>query len=137
MHHIDLILLPLLLPLSASITHTSFFQPQSCSLQPRIQSSGYDIESQTGASNATISRLCSRHCPYIKMSSGGCPSKLSEQDLCYAIWLIGTGKAENAVQVTKTFQHSTNQSVSAQTVQNGMNKVGMDAVVKTTYYQTS
>ena len=96
--------------------------------------SRYDMASQTGVSNATISGLCFRHCPYIKKSSSGCPSKLSEQDLCYAIWLIGTGKAGNAVQVTKTLQHSTNQSVS---VQNGMHKVGMNAVVKTTYYQTS
>ena len=43
--------------------------------------SGHDISSQTGVSNATISRLHSRHRPYIKKASGGRPSKLSEQDL--------------------------------------------------------
>jgi|SRR5882762_1051354 len=78
--------------------------------------SGYDISSQTGVSVASISRLCSRHCPHIKKASGGCPSKLSEQDICYAIQLIGTGRAENAVQVTKALQDSTNQPLSAQTV---------------------
>src|ERR1700720_3159489 len=92
--------------------------------------SGHDISSQTGVSNATISRLCSRHRPYIKKASGGRPSKLSEQDLRYAIRLIGTEKAENAVQVAKALQDSTNQPLSAQTVRNGMKEVGMKAVVK-------
>ena len=78
--------------------------------------SGHEISSQTGVSNATISRLCSRHCPYIKKASGGHPSKLSEQNLCYATQLIGTGRAENAVQVAKSLQDSTNQLLSAQTV---------------------
>ena len=78
--------------------------------------SGYDISSQTGVSVASISRLRSRHHPYIKKASGGHPSKLSEQDIRYAIRLIGTGKAENAVQVTKALQDSTNQSLSTQTV---------------------
>jgi transposase len=78
--------------------------------------SGHDISSQTGVSNATISILRSRHRPYVKKASGGHPSKLSEQDLHYAIQLIGTGKAENAVQVAKLIQDSTNQSLSAQTV---------------------
>ena len=77
-----------------------------------------------------ISRLHSRHHPYIKKASGGCPSKLSEQDLCYATQLIGTSKAENAVQVAKALQDSTNQPFSAQTVQNHMKKMGMKAVVK-------
>jgi transposase len=92
--------------------------------------SGHEISSQTGVSNATISRLRSRNCPYIKKASGGRPSKLSEQDIRYAIRLIGTGKAENAVQVTKTLQNSTNQSISVQTVRNGMKEVRMKAVVK-------
>ena len=78
--------------------------------------SGHDISSQTGVSNATISILHSRHCPYIKKASGGCLSKLSEQDLHYATQLIGNGKAENAVQVAKALWDSTNQPLSSQTV---------------------
>ena len=50
--------------------------------------------------------------------------------ICYAIWLIGTCKAENAVQVTKVLHNNTNQPLSAQTVQNSMKEVGMKAVVK-------
>ena len=59
--------------------------------------SGHDISPQTGVSNTTISRLCSRHHSYIKKASGGHPSELSEQDLHYATQLIGTGRAENTV----------------------------------------
>ena len=75
--------------------------------------SGHEISSQTGVSNATISRLCSRHHLYIKKASSGHLSELSEQDLHYATWLIGTGRAENAVQVAKSLQDSTKQPLSA------------------------
>ena len=45
--------------------------------------SEYEI-SQTGFSVASISKLCFRHCPYIKKASGSCPFRLYEQDmLCY------------------------------------------------------
>ena len=77
--------------------------------------SKYDISSQTGVSVAFISKLC-RHHPYIKKASRGHPSKLFGQDIHCAIRLIGTSKAENAVQVTKALQDSTNQPLSAQTV---------------------
>jgi hypothetical protein len=78
--------------------------------------SRYDISSQTGVSVAFISRLCSKHHPYIKKASGGRPSKLFKQDIHYAIRLIGTGKAEKAGQVTKALQNSINQPLSAQIV---------------------
>jgi hypothetical protein len=92
--------------------------------------SGEQISSQTGFSTATISRLRSRHCPYHTKSPGGRPSKLSDVDIRHAIRLIGSGKAENAVQVTRSLQNITNQPLSAQTVRNSMKKEGMKAVVK-------
>ena len=63
--------------------------------------SGYQISSQTGVSNATISRLDSKHFPSLHKSSGGCPTKLSQTNIHHAIHLIGSWRAENAVQVTK------------------------------------
>ena len=86
---------------------------------------GYQISSRTGLSTATISRICSRHCSNLPKASGGCPSKLSENDIRYATQLIGSGKAENAVQVAKSLQEITNQSISSQTVRNRMKEVGM------------
>ena len=91
---------------------------------------GYQISSRTGLSTATISRICSKHCSNIPKAFGGRPSKLSENDICYATRLIGSGKAENAVQVAKSLQEITNQSISPQTVRNRMKDIGMKAVVK-------
>jgi len=92
--------------------------------------SGEQISSQTGVSNATISRLRSRHRPYLKKAPGGRPSKLSDTDIRHALRLIGSGKVDDAVQVTKALQNITNQPLSTQTVRNGMKKVGMKSVVK-------
>jgi len=47
--------------------------------------SGYQISSQTPLSTFTISKIRSRHRPHLPKSSGGHPSKLSENNLCYAI----------------------------------------------------
>ena len=91
---------------------------------------GYQISSQTGLSTATISRICSRHCSNLPKASGGRPSKLSENDIWHAVRLIGSGKAENAVQVAKSLQEITNQSLSPQTVRNQIKEMGMKAVVK-------
>jgi transposase len=91
---------------------------------------GYQISSKTGLSTSTISRIRSKHCSSLPKASGGRPLKLSENDLRYATRLIGTGKAENAVQIAKSLQELTNQSLSAQTVRNRMKEMGMKAVVK-------
>ena len=107
---------------TTSINHILFYLDSGLSCP--------QISSQTGASIATISRICSRYCPYIKKSSGGRPSKLSENDICYATQLITTGKAETAVQVAKTLSDATNQILSPQTVRNWLKEVGMKAVVK-------
>ena len=90
---------------------------------------GYQISIQTGLSTSTISRIRSKHCPNLSKSSGGHSSKLSENNIHCATRLIGTGRAENAVQVAKSLQEVTNQSLSAQTVQNRMKSLGMKAVV--------
>ena len=76
--------------------------------------SGYQISSQTGVSNATVTRLLSKHCPSLQKSSGGHPTKLSESKICHAIHHIGSGRGENAVQVTKALRDVFNQPISTQ-----------------------
>ena len=88
------------------------------------------ISHRTGVSKSTISSLGSRYRPYLKKAAGGCPSKLSDSNICYALCLIGSGEAENAVQVTKSLQKIIDEPLCAQTVRNGLKKVGMMAVVK-------
>ena len=92
--------------------------------------SGYQILSQTGTSNATITRLHSKHCPSLQKSSGGHPTKLSVTNICHAIHFIGSGRAENAVQVTKALRDVVNKPISTQTIQNSLKKVGLKAVVR-------
>ena len=48
--------------------------------------------------------ICARFLNNNKKSSGGRPTKLSETNSCHAIRLIGSGRAENAVQVTKALR---------------------------------
>ena len=55
---------------------------------------------------------------------------IAPTDICHSIQLIGTGKAENAVQVTRTLQDVKNQSISPQTICCHLKKAGMKAVVK-------
>ena len=62
--------------------------------------------------------------------SGGHPTLITLADICHAIHLIGTGKAENAVQVTKTLQDVKNHPISSQTVRCHLKKAGMKTVVK-------
>ena len=82
--------------------------------------SGHEISTQTRVSNATMSRLHSRYHSLPKKPSGGCHPELSGQDMHNALQLIGTGGAENAVQMAKTLQNVSSQSLSAHTVWNRM-----------------
>jgi len=88
------------------------------------------IASTTGISIATISRLRSKECSDLQRSAGGCPTKLSSANICHAVHLITSHKAENAVQVTKTLSNIINQPLHPNTVCNHLKKTGMKAVVK-------
>jgi transposase len=92
--------------------------------------SGHKIHSQTGVSPSTISRLRSKHRSSLQKALGGRPKKLSDTNICHALRLIGSGRVENAVQVTKALKNITNQPLCPQTVRNGLKKIGMKAVVK-------
>ena len=92
--------------------------------------SAHQISDSTGIHTSTISRLCRKHHPYLPKSSGGRPPKLSSSNIRHGICLISSGKAENAVQVTKALKEIINQPLSAQTTQRYLRETGMKAVVK-------
>ncbi len=73
--------------------------------------SAHSIGSITGVHTSTISRLHSKECSEVHKSSSGHSTKLSPANIYYAIYLITTRKAENAVQVIKTLKNITNQSL--------------------------
>ena len=88
------------------------------------------IASITGLHNSTITRHCRKPHPYLPKSSGGNPPKCSDINICHAVHLISAGRAENAVQVTRTLQDNTNQSLSTESTRRYLKKAGMKAVVK-------
>ena len=92
--------------------------------------STHHIGSITGVHASTISRLHSKEHSELHKSSGGCLTKLSPTNIHYAVYLINTTKAENAVQITKFLRTITNQSLSPTTVQQHLKKASMMAVVK-------
>lgn len=111
-------------------------QPLSSSQSSHILSllveglSAHAISSSTGVSFSSIIRLRSKHLPHLPKSTGGRPTKLSPSNIRYAQRLIGTGKVENAVQVTRALQDVINQPLSAQTTRRYLKQSGMKAVVK-------
>ena len=92
--------------------------------------SAHSIASATGLHVFTISRLCSKECSELQKAAGGHPSRLSSANIYHAIHLISSGKAENAVQVTKALTNVVNQPLPAITVRQHLKKTGMKAVVK-------
>ena len=65
-----------------------------------------------------------------QQACGGRPSKLSSTDVRHALRLIGTGKADNAVQVTRALAPITNNNVHPQTMRRHLKQAGMKAVHK-------
>jgi len=88
------------------------------------------IASSTGHGIGTISRLRSKYRSHLSKSLGGRPTKLSSANIRHAQRLISSGKADTAVDVAKALRTVTNQSLSAQTIRNGLKDIGMKAVVK-------
>ena len=92
--------------------------------------SGEAIPKTTGVSPSAISKLHSKQCSLCPKAIGGCPLKLSPTNIQHAQHLITSGKAENAVQVTKALTNIINQPLSANMVCFYLKKASMKAVVK-------
>jgi transposase len=88
------------------------------------------INTSTGVSTSTISKIRSQYCPNLPKNPPGRPSKLTAANVRHALHLITSHKAENAAQVTRILKNITNQSISSHTVRHHLKKAGMKAVVK-------
>jgi len=88
------------------------------------------IHAATGISRTSISRICSQVLPTLSHASGGHPRKLTPADIHHACYLISSGKAETATDVTKASNTVLGLPVSAQTTRRGIRKGGMKAAVK-------
>jgi Transposase len=94
------------------------------------RNSAHHIAKITGLHTSTVTHHWTLHCPNVPKPSGGRPLKLSPTDVCHAVCLINTGKADNAAQVAQSLQTITNDSVTHQTVHSHLKKAGLKAVVK-------
>ena len=92
--------------------------------------SAYSISLETCVNTFTITRLHNKHLPHIPVSSGGCPPKLSDTNIRHASYFISSGKANTAVDVTKTLSTITSQFISTQTTWRYLKNYGLKAVVK-------
>ena len=92
--------------------------------------SAQSISLETCVNTSTITRLCKKHLPHIPVSSGDYPPKLSNTNIRHASYLISSGKANTAVDVTKTLSTITSQFISTQTTWRYLKNYGLKAVVK-------
>ena len=93
-------------------------------------SSNRKTASITGLHHSTVGRVRSQHCSSLPKSIGGRPAKLSAAAKCYAIYLIGSGEADTAVEVHRTLQSTLEEPVSTQTVCQGLKESGLMAATK-------
>src|SRR5260370_35228349 len=89
----------------------------------------HQISAATGHHTSTITRIWSKHCPDVPKPHGGCPTKLSDNDIHHACCLITPGKAENSTQVPKLLQTITNKTLSPNPFSSKRTKVDSTPVV--------
>ena len=97
----------------------------------RVGAECRQIAQEIGVHYSTISKFHSKLNFTPPKGKGGCPSKLTPTAICHAIHIISTGKADTAVDVTKSLQETFPGTISASTVRRGLKKSGLKAVVKT------
>src|SRR6266446_4881826 len=96
-----------------------------------LKQSCRQIAQEIGVHYSTVSKFHSKLNFTPPKGKGGHPSKLTSTAIHHAIWIISTGKADTAVDVTKSSQETFPGTVSALTVRRGLKKSGLKAVVKT------
>ena len=88
------------------------------------------ITAQLGVSRATIDRIREKSRTDIQKSRGGRPTKLSATDKRTLLCKITSGKADNAVQLTRELRDVSNINISAQTVRRALKEAGLKAATK-------
>ncbi|KAJ1305355.1 hypothetical protein OPQ81_000370 [Rhizoctonia solani] len=88
------------------------------------------ICARTGVSIASISCICSKHCPDHLKSTGGCPRKLNPAATHYAVRLVTNHNSVSTQQATQTLCELTGESISPRTVCRALHRSGLKAVKK-------
>ncbi|KAI0996196.1 hypothetical protein K3495_g11984 [Podosphaera aphanis] len=88
------------------------------------------IARECNVSVSTVSCIRKRHCPDLQVNLGGRPCLLSEHGTRHVIRIISSGKANTAAEVAQNVRDMKNRSISIDTVQRTLKKIGLKAVVK-------
>jgi transposase len=88
------------------------------------------VETRLGVSHTTVNKVRAEARPCVQKSQGGRPSKLTATDRHKLVRTLASGRANNAVQLTRQLKDITNVECSAQTVRNTLKKAGLKAAPK-------
>jgi hypothetical protein len=88
------------------------------------------ITHNTGVSHGAISKICSQHCPDLKMSVGRRPCKISPTAICHTVHLITHHICITAVQVSKTLAAINGTPLNPETVRQAFKMSGLRALTK-------
>ena len=88
------------------------------------------VASRTHHSIGAIGKLRPEHLPGTSKDVGGHPRKVTDTSTRHIIHLLGSGKVENAVQVSRVLRDITNTPGSSQTVRWHLQQAGLKAAVK-------
>jgi transposase len=88
------------------------------------------VEAQLGVSSMTVSRVRAEARPCVQKSRSGRPAKLTATDKRRLVRMVTSGKADNAVQVTRELKDITNVDYSVHTVRRALKEAGLKASPK-------
>ena len=92
--------------------------------------SSHEIEAQLGVGHTTVRKVRAKARPCAQKSRGGRPAKLTATDKRRLVRMVTSGKADNAVQLTRQLKDVTNVECSAQTVRRALKEAGLKAAHK-------
>ena len=92
--------------------------------------SSRQIEAQLGVGRSTVNKVRLEFRQDVHKSQGGRPAKLTTIDKRWLVRTVTSGKANNAVQLTRELQQSTDVEASTCTVHRALKEAGLKAVVK-------
>jgi transposase len=90
----------------------------------------YKIAAQLGVGHMTVSRVRAKARPCVQKRRGGRPAKLTATDKRRLVRMITSGKADNAVQLTRRLKNVTNVECCAQTVRHALKEASLKTALK-------
>jgi transposase len=88
------------------------------------------IAARLGVGHTTVNRVRARARPGVQKCRAGAPAKLTKVDKRILVRMITSGKADNAVQLTRQLKDIANMKCSPQTVRCALKEVGLKAMSK-------